>query len=161
MFNKLGSNVTDQAFNSLTDTGLYAGFIDGSSACPCKGKWSYIFVEKIDASNIMQVVISAQNTAIVTSRYCNQGTWGNWTSMSSGNTAGAPIDISSHASSSNKYTTSTDGYVQLQGTNAKVILANGNSVMSSNGDLVGIYIKKGMEIYLSGTITLANFIPLS
>lgn len=161
MFNRLGLNVTDQSFDALTDTGLYAGYIDGSSACPCKGKWSYIFVEKIDASNIMQVVISAQNTAIVASRYCNQGTWGNWTSMSSGSTAGAPIDISSYVSSSNKYIAQTDGYVQLQGTNARVILANGNSVMSSNDNLVGIYMKKGTEIYLSGTITLANFIPIS
>ena len=71
------------------------------------------------------------------------------------------VDISSYNSSTNTYAAVTDGYVQLQGNNSRLVLEDGSSVIQSTGTLVGMYIKRGMNVYVIGSPTLANFIPLS
>lgn len=75
-------------------------------------------------------------------------------------TPGGVVDIRSYSSSSNMYTTTTDGYLQLQGSNCRVVISNGNTIAYSSGSITGIYIKRGISLYVAGTPTLVNFISL-
>ena len=74
-------NVGDAEFDALTAPGIYAGWIKSGASCPAKGQWAFILVFSSTAGYASQVVLSAQTSAIVCSRYLNNGTWGNWSSV--------------------------------------------------------------------------------
>lgn len=85
-------------------------------------------------------------------------------------TLGAPVDITSYSTPSNRYTCPSDGYLRLvvNGGGSGWVMVNGQSTISSTGSSSGntvvlcMFVKKGMTVYLgAGNQTLLYFIPLS
>ena len=85
-------------------------------------------------------------------------------------TLGAPVNITSYSTSSNRYTCPSDGYLRLviDGGGSGWVMVNGQSTISSTGSSSGntvalcLFVKKGMNVYLSGGNQAGlYFIPLS
>ena len=75
------NNVSDTQLDALTTAGVYYGWIENGSTCPAKGQWSFIVVNAPSTGYCSQVVISAQTSATLASRYLSNGTWTAWTEL--------------------------------------------------------------------------------
>lgn len=81
------------------------------------------------------------------------------------------IDISSYNADSNRFTAPTDGYVRMElrntsqyfylyVNNSTLLGGEGHQVTNAN-DYISIFIKKGMNLYYTGTVQTAVFYSLT
>lgn len=81
------------------------------------------------------------------------------------------VDISANNSPSNKYIAPTDGYVRIElrnenhyfylNVNDVTLLGGEGHTVTNANDYMCAFIKKGMNIYYSGTVQTANFFSLT
>lgn len=77
-------------------------------------------------------------------------------------TSGGMIDISSYNTSSNQYTTPTNGYVRVKSSGAVINIGSGGAeaYVTSYNDTVLIYVPAGTKLHIFSSDGTARFIPL-
>lgn len=73
---------TDADLNAMTTPGIYYTWISMGSKSPGKSQWCFLIVGIPSDGYCSQVLISAQTSIKIASRYMNNGTWSTWFTLS-------------------------------------------------------------------------------